>query len=212
MIKPKLMFGKFRVASTALAVGCALLMARSTLAGDDTHNTDASEKQLTQEQIDVYGAVLEEYRHGDNQPLNVANATEPLEKPDSGCVDFDVESHSPQVVHRFSSKIAPDLNIVLVDPKLQQEKIEQNDPQNLIKGAIDEGKHVTEEQLNSCVRVAFASGLFTFSEIGFDKQHRHAIVAYRFVCGTLCGHGNTVILERTNGKWKVKKQCGGWIS
>ena len=103
------------------------------------------------------------------------------------------------------------LKIVLVDPDDQEKKVAENDPQKLMHKAID-GEAVTDKQLDESLKKAFASGLFTLTEIIFDKEHRHAMVAYSFFCGGLCGHGNTVILEKTGHGWKLSKWCGGWIS
>jgi hypothetical protein len=90
--------------------------------------------------------------------------------------------------------------------------VEENDPQNLMKKAIDEHEKVTDEQLDQSVKQAFHTGVFTLSEIAFDKEHRRAVVSYSFVCGMLCGHGNTMVLKRSGESWKIAKRCGGWIS
>jgi len=87
-----------------------------------------------------------------------------------------------------------------------------NDPQKLIKKAIDDHEKVTDKELDKSTKKAFETGLFTLSEIVFDKQHKHAVVAYSFVCGGLCGNGNTLLLEKVGKKWKISKSCGGWVS
>jgi hypothetical protein len=76
-----------------------------------------------------------------------------------------------------------DKRVVLVDPDRQQETIKENDPQNLMKKAIDDRQKITEGQLDRSIKSAFDSGLFTLSEIVFDKEHLHAVVSYSFVCG-----------------------------
>lgn len=207
----------FRVAATAVVLACALMASLASGADDSKQNAVLSNEPLTQEQIAVYRAVLEDYTKDDKAALNLADTTEPLElsTSDTTCVKgikLDKRSSSAGVVHKLDAKIAPDLKLVLVAPELQQQRIDQNDPQNLVKSAIDGGQHVTDEQVENAVRTAFDSGLFTFSEIEFDKGHRRAVVTYSFVCGRLCGHGNTVVLEKTGEKWKVKKNCGGWVS
>jgi hypothetical protein len=78
--------------------------------------------------------------------------------------------------------------------------------------SVDGHEKMSEEQLNDSVTQAFNTGLFTFSEITFDRQHRHAIVSYNFVCGGLCGHGRTVVLKRLTRRWKMISTCGSWIS
>jgi hypothetical protein len=102
--------------------------------------------------------------------------------------------------------------MVIVDPDVQQKKVTENDPQDLIRRSIDGRESVTEKQINDSVVRAFQTAIFTFSEIGFDKHHSHAIVSYSFYCGMLCGNGTTLILRKTGIKWKVSKTCGGYVS
>lgn len=70
-----------------------------------------------------------------------------------------------------------------------------------------------QDLLNQAVRNAFEHGLFSVSEIVFDKEYLHAIVSYGFRCGLLCGSGATVVLEKMGNEWKIADgACGGWIS
>jgi hypothetical protein len=81
--------------------------------------------------------------------------------------------------------------------------VHDNDPRNWI------GKGNSVE---SAVNNAFDSGLFSLSQIAFDKQHRRALVMYSFVCGSLCGSG-VWLFENVNGEWKrIEHLCGGWVS
>jgi hypothetical protein len=69
------------------------------------------------------------------------------------------------------------------------------------------------KSVEKAVKEAFANGLFSMSEIAFDKSHRHAVVAYRFWCGALCGNGRTLVFEKAGNEWKnTERKCGGWIS
>jgi hypothetical protein len=172
---------------------------------------------LTEEQIAVYRAVLGSYSNGSNATLSVANKTETLDlSEDKDClkgIDLDTGNRSTPVVHRLDDRVTKmKKNTVLVDAELQQKKVEENDPQKLMKRAIDDGERVTEKQLDDSLREAFAAGLFTLSEIAFDKRRQHAVLAYSFVCGGLCGHGNTIVLKKVGGKWKQGKTCRSWIS
>ena len=71
---------------------------------------------------------------------------------------------------------------------------------------------MSDSDLDKSVNTAFSTGLFTFSEIVFNKKHTRAILEYSFVCGRLCGHGNIVTLKKVRNHWKVGKVCGGWVS
>jgi hypothetical protein len=91
---------------------------------------------------------------------------------------------------------------MLVDAKKQAAIVRRNDPDNRV------GKSV-----HDAVRDAFATGLFSVSEIAFDKEHQHALVSYGFYCGSLCGNGATVIFEKVGDVWKkTDRMCGGWVS
>ena len=94
--------------------------------------------------------------------------------------------------------------MMLVDPKKQVKLVHSNDPSNTIR----KGKSVAK-----AVNEAFATGLFSMSEIAFDKDHRFGVVSYHFWCGFLCGNGSTVVFEKVDGEWReADRKCGGWIS
>lgn len=196
-----------------------LAVSLAATAQDEAPKPKVSKEPLTAEQVAVYRAVLQGYTNGTDSPLNVANKTEPLDQSgpffDKSCVkglELESTDNSVPVVHQLDLSVAPNKKFVLVDPDRQEEKIKENDPQKLMKRAIDGGEHVNEKQIGDSVKQAFATGLFTLTEIRFDKQHRNAAVAYSFACGGLCGHGNTLILKKVGQGWKVSKRCGEWIS
>src|SRR5215469_3468188 len=197
----------------------ATFWAFCALAQDDSPKVKVSKEALTDEQLAVYRVVLNNYMKDSHDRLNLSNRTYPLELAgpffDKECVQgikLEAGDNSVPVVHAFSSTTSLSADVVLVDPKMQEAKVEQNDPQNLMKKAIDEREPLTKEQLNKSVEQAFTTGLFSLSEIAFDKGHRLAIVSYSLVCGRLCGHGNMLILEKIGEGWKVKTTCGSWIS
>jgi hypothetical protein len=135
---------------------------------------------------------------------------------DKVCVrELELESAADAipVIHMLTAAVASSsAKIVLVDPARQQMKVNKNDPQKVVNKAIEGHEKVTKKELDASVELAFSTGLFTLSEVVFDKQHRHAVVAYSFVCGGLCGHGSTLILTKVGQNWKVSKPCGSWIS
>jgi len=202
------------ILATAIAT---LSLALVALSQEDAPKAKVSSDPLTEEQIAVYRTVFDTYSNGSNATLNVADQTETLDlSEDKDClkgIDLDPGNTSTSVVHRLDNRVTKmKKNIVLVNGELQQKKVEENDPQKLMKRAIDGGERVTEKQLDGSLREAFATGLFAFSEIAFDKRHQHAVLAYSFVCGGLCGHGNTIVLRKVRGKWKQRKTCRSWIS
>jgi hypothetical protein len=92
----------------------------------------------------------------------------------------------------------------LVDPQKQTKTVRSNDPSK----TIHKGKPVED-----AVENAFSTALFSMSEIAFDREHRFAVVSYRFWCGSLCGNGSTLVFKKVKGEWRnANRHCGGWIS
>ncbi len=121
--------------------------------------------------------------------------------------DLDLEPATPTVVHRFRqqdlAQLGASRTFTLVDPDRQKQEVRYNDPEK----TIGNGRTIED-----AVRNGFAHGLATLSEIRFDKGHKHAIVSYGFFCGSLCGNGGTVVLEKIDGVWQRKSRCRDWIS
>ena len=198
-------------------VAISLFLFPLVAAQDEVPKPKVSSDPLTAEQIAVYRAVLEDYMKGSDGALNLANQTEPLKRAslDRVCMKgivLEADRDSVQIVRFLNPAVLINSRIVLVDSDRQQERIKENDPQKLLKRAIDDHEEVTDKELEDSVKRAFETGLFSFSEIVFDKQHHHAVVVYSFVCGGLCGNGDTLVLTKVGQKWKVSKRCGGWIS
>jgi hypothetical protein len=196
-----------------------LLLAAASAPAHEEPKPVISRDPLTVDQVAVYRAVLADYTKGEDSPLNLANRTEPFRMNDfqdnKSCLksaDIQVDVTRAKVVHRLSPAVAPGSRMVLVDPDLQSETVKKNDPGNLIRRAVEDRQLLSDEELGKSVDQAFVTGLFTFSEIAFNKLHTRAVLWYSFYCGGLCGHGNTVVLKKVNWKWKMSKTCGGWVS
>lgn len=200
------------IAMTGLALSWATALAQ------DMPKPILSSDPLTAEQIAVYRAVLGDYTKGTNDGMNLADKAETLERSGpSGdeCfkeIKLEPAQNTVPVIHLLTPSVALNPKFVLVDPEKQAERIKENDPQKLMKKAIDDHAKVTNKDVDISVKQAFKSGLFTLSEIVFDKEHRRAVVAYSFVCGMLCGNGDTLLLNKIGQEWKVAKKCGGWVS
>jgi len=201
---------------TKLAVLVFIILGLTTLsfAQSEEVKPKLSKNPLTSEQVAVYQTFLGFITNGSNKMIHVADTTEWLDisdvKQDTDCtqsfgrMEFDDPKQSDPTVHTLASNLAVAGHIALVDPARQTEKVKQNDPSKTMR----EGKSV-----DRAVTDAFASGLFTLSEIVFDKDHRKAVMSYSFFCGKLCGNGAVVMLKRVGGKWKITKQsCGEWVS
>ncbi len=170
-----------------------------------------SDRPLTAEQLAVYRVVLHGWMDAELQTINLAVETVPLETSgptgDEDCEKgLDLEPASPGVVHRFRQEDLPQLGrgkIGLVDAEKQRKEVADNDPEKTIQRGLS---------IEDAVRNGFAHGLVTLSEIRFDKEHKFAVVSYSFVCGSLCGNGGTMVLEKRDGAWTRKSRCRDWIS
>jgi hypothetical protein len=168
-----------------------------------------SQTPLTTEQVAVYRAFLHSYNNGSNAKLNLSIATVLPDLTDlksgTGCLKgISLQPQTPPAVHRFSSDF-DSANVKLVDPDIQSKRVRENDPSNAIRkgGSVDDA-----------VSAGFAAGLLTLSEIVFDKTGKYAVMSFSFVCGGLCGHGGTIVFEKTNDeKWRnTNRSCSSWIS
>ena len=57
-----------------------------------------------------------------------------------------------------------------------------------------------------------ASGIISFSRVGFDSTLHEAIVSTSFVCGGLCGSGSRYVLRKKLERWEVVNKWIVWVS
>jgi hypothetical protein len=173
-----------------------------------------SKRPLSADEIAIYKAVLQQYTSNERQPLNISVRTFPLEPTslrsglsNSEClkgIQLELPSTISHSFHDLTPEVLIRTNMKLVDPSKQAKLVHSNDPSKTMR---------SEKSVDKAVKDAFATGLFSMSEIAFDKEHHHAAVSYSFRCGSLCGHGATMIFERVGNEWERKdRHCGGWIS
>lgn len=194
-----------------LAVICALAIATASTGAQNSESDDAkpvvSDKPLSVEQLAIYRVILKGWMDDGKHSIHLSNQTIPLEKDATDCVKSGrLEEIDPKQVHRFRNEDLAQLGsnrIVLVDQDAQAKDVEKNDP----GAAIRNGTSISEAVSNG-----FAHGLVTLSEIQFSEKHEVAIVWYGFTCGSLCGNGGTVVMEKKNGKWQRGRNCSNWIS
>ena len=184
-----------------------------TITGSDNNKLAKSPTPLSADEIAIYKAVLRTYSGEKDARLNVSAKTYPLDptahttgfdQPE--CLDgvqFDNLSTGSHFYHELPTEVLPFEAMRIVDPKTQARIVHSNDPSNTIR----HGKPI-----KNAVETAFITGLFSMSEIGFDKEGGFAAVTYSFWCGSLCGHGSTLVFKKVNGEWRKVRNCGGWVS
>jgi len=57
-----------------------------------------------------------------------------------------------------------------------------------------------------------ASGLVTFSNVGFNPEMTYSLVDVGYSCGGLCGNGALVLLVRKDGNWIIERHLITWVS
>ncbi len=179
---------------------------------------------MTTEELDVYRAVLS-IALGDTTcnklgecmhisilygkgGINLSDQISAIDRLDAeDCLKkLSIDTSPPSEIHRFRMEDFAQLGNIklrLVDPDQRLKWILENNPDD----ARREGKPV-----KAVIEDGFEYGLTTLSEIRFDKSHTYAIVSVSYVCGKLCGDGTTMLMEKKNGAWIQKSDCGGWVS
>ncbi len=179
------------------------------LAGSPHERPVRNANPFSADEVAIYRGILERWNSKSRSPLNVSNRTFPIDRDlsDCGCLKGIEPPNIARAAHTFhilTGDVLGGKNIRLVDADKQTVIVQSNDPSN----SISEG-----ESVETTVTSAFSAGLFSVSEIAFDKEHRRALVSYAFVCGSLCGSGGVWLFERVDGVWRKSEHvCGGWVS
>jgi hypothetical protein len=175
-----------------------------------------SDKSLTPDELAAYRVVLGDFMDNSKgkHPVILAIQTLPfyLSDMDADCgKNFHMDEGAVGEIHRFRPENIPALisgkmkasALKLVDPEAQAREVADNDPDK----AIHKGKSISD-----AVENGFAHGMVQLGEIHFDHEHLHAILSVSFSCGSLCGNGTTVILEKKDGRWGFKGHCSTSIA
>jgi hypothetical protein len=182
-----------RLISTTLIIYIALLL--NTICSAEAIKPESSKEPLTEEQVSVYRAFLENMLTSSqlNLPLHLVNETNPFVLSsfllNQACVKGllleDVTDSAPSR-HKLAEGVILNLKIVLVDPIKQRGRPEKGESAN---------RTIDNEQY------------LTLSEILFDKDHQHAVVSYIFEGDGIIGAVQTQILNKSGDKWKFDTQC-----
>ncbi len=156
--------------------------------------------------VDVYRAFLNQY--GEGAPLNLSNTASRFDASKEGGISCLPSAMLTSLVAQtrppptFSQTDFNGVPVRVVDQDVQIELIRQNDPMSNIAAPRDIG---------AALDAAFASGLLSVSDVGFDVTGQRALLTYSFSCGSLCGHHGVALLERSAGHWTVSdRRCGSF--
>lgn len=196
---------------TALILGIALCSPSTSFNNREPLKATAP---LSADEVAIYRAVLQQSSSDQAGILHVSITTYPLDpdSPNSGlttpaCLKGIQLENLTEASHSFHD-LLPDVlvgkGMTLVDPKRQAKIVHSNDPSNTIRNG---------KAIDNAVADAFATALFSMSEIAFDKEHHFGVVSYHFWCGSLCGNGSTIVFEKINDVWKdANRDCARWVS
>jgi hypothetical protein len=103
-------------------------------------------------------------------------------------------------------------------PSVNEEILEDFDTKHLLSSPELKPKFniavqydlIDENEINKNEGLA-SKRVIKFSQVGFNHDKTQAFVDIDYFC-PLCGFGKHVLLEKENGKWKIKQEFNGWES
>jgi hypothetical protein len=179
--------------SSALIINMALLL--NTICSAEASKPESSKEPLTDEQVSVYRAFLENMLTSSrlDLPLHLVNETNPfvlstflLNQECVKSLQLEDATDSAHVRHKLGEGVILNLKIVLVNPVKQRGRPDKGDSANR---AIDNEQHLS------------------LSEILFDKDHQHAVVSYIFEGDGIVGAVQSQIFKKSGDKWDFDTQC-----
>lgn len=160
---------------------------------------------LTADEVVLYKLVLAQWLGKDRRPLILSRETYPFDvifqPPSCVCMkgfEFESLSSASHSVHTLTPEVLPRNNIRF---------LEEN-------GAATYSSMSKKREEAPRIPISDPEhGVFSLSEIVFDREHRRALISYSYGCGLLCGSGRTMVFAKSDGEWKlVSLECGGWVS
>jgi hypothetical protein len=113
-------------------------------------------------------------------------------------------SSDMSAIHRLSREMFGSEDIEMVDSDRQQRLISETDPSRTIRKGM---------AVDSAVENAFSAGLLELSEVVFAVGRGFAVMEFGFSCGSLCGHGGTLVFERSGQEWKRSdRSCHSYVN
>lgn len=71
---------------------------------------------------------------------------------------------------------------------------------------------VTKSEFNDTTDNKRRIGTMTTSRVAFSEDNKRGVFYYDFVCGSLCGWGSLVFIEKEGKEWKIVGQREMWVS
>jgi hypothetical protein len=58
----------------------------------------------------------------------------------------------------------------------------------------------------------YGQGILTVDRPIFNKSYTKAYIRFGYLCGTHCGNGQELVIEKIGNKWSIKEITGAWIA
>ena len=69
------------------------------------------------------------------------------------------------------------------------------------------------KRISETIEAGRPAGIISLSSVAFNQNKSVAVLQFSLVCGTLCGYGETLVLDKTASGWAQRPQtCEAWIS
>lgn len=170
----------------------------------------------TAEEIAIYRIVLQSFLEKSKQPLNLVDRVFALDAvplvPDTdGIKGSDMRSRKIRNVLHLDAAVTQGMPVTLVDSDHFNRPAREDAP-GIIPQKATHIHHRLTDTRKKTARPTLPSALLSLSTIVFDPTHKTAVVAYRFVCGALCGDGGMFVLQRSSSSWEILHKNIEWVS
>lgn len=195
-------------------VSAIILLTLAPISGQSQAEKDDS---VITEEYAVYSALLNEIKQSpnDGKEVKLLVVNERTEGPKKMCL--------PEEVAKWAKEIqADELKPLLADLLIKNEKRYHLSEQFKLTRQL---LLINEEAVSEIFKrrgyegwdefyrkYPNSSGYITFSRIGFNKEKTKAIIYREAGCGSLCGYGGYILLNKENGEWKVANGYNCWQS
>lgn len=156
----------------------------------------------------IYSAVLEAYasRYGSERLLIIDETLAGRVSPDGSIekvmifLEARLAKAPPGLIQNFlAANVVPRKFLANIDTKLSFSMFER---ENLSR--IDDSFHMDGKPLDG--------GLVQFSQIGFDRDHKTALVYISYQNGSRSGWGYFTVVRLENQKWVPTQTIPAWVS
>jgi hypothetical protein len=182
-----------------ISLMCLLMVVVAPVAHAQPTPVAAGRSALDTEEVAVYQALFSHFSEAQHWNVILATTTLSLHIPKFEAV----AANGPNKTRKIWSKCLEGIEL----PEVREVRLVRSLPPELIEFANATFAKAREGELST------GSGKLTVSEIIFDRERKHAIVHYEWVCGGLCGQSVTTVFLKVDDEWRpTSRMCEFRIS